>query len=228
MDTEAFDVTVGSVVREAVDAGRPLRVYGEMVAQLWVAGDVEGCLTLETMWNDLARHLPFSLLCAYPATSDGPSRFSDPVSRVFHLHSALVPQPRSAPSRTGGDGEQLTRRFEAQLDAPWAARRFLFQSLRRWGLGGLSDDAAVVLSELVTNAIVHTSAPFTVVLRSLGDSVRLEVTDASPLPPARRNNPAAGPLTQSGRGLALVAALATSWGWEPVGGGKVVWADVGP
>ena len=83
------------------------------------------------------------------------------------------------------------------------------------------DDAVLVLSELVTNAMVHAAAGCTVEVRHSDDVVRLEVQDRSRQAPAMRP---VGPSDVGGQGLLLVEALAEAWGWEPTADGKGVWA----
>jgi hypothetical protein len=85
------------------------------------------------------------------------------------------------------------------------------------------DDAVLVVTELVTNAVLHGSAPISVEVSWTGGPVRLEVGDASPIPPALRSY---GSLALTGRGLKVVNATATTWGIAAEGGGKVVWAEV--
>ena len=85
------------------------------------------------------------------------------------------------------------------------------------------DDAVLVLSELVTNAMVHAGAGCTVGLQHRDDLLRLEVRDPSPREPVLR--PVA-PAVVGGHGLRVVDALAESWGWERTSDGKRVWAIV--
>jgi hypothetical protein len=66
-DRARFDTVIGHIVREQVASGRPIRVYGEMVALLWDQGLVTGAIELEDLWNDLGGRVPMSLFCAYPA-----------------------------------------------------------------------------------------------------------------------------------------------------------------
>lgn len=82
----------------------------------------------------------------------------------------------------------------------------------------------LLISELVTNAVVHTGCP--AVLRMLfaaEGGVRVEVADASDRPPQPRH--AAGSDT-NGRGLELVDGLADRWGWQVEGVGKSIWCEV--
>ncbi len=110
---------------------------------------------------------------------------------------------------------------------------------RRWARSrlvgsGIGDDEPVaetlilLISELVTNAVVHTGCP--AVLRMLfgpgaaeAGTVRVEVADTSAAPPRPRH--ADGEDT-NGRGLELVDGLADRWGWQPEGAGKRIWCEV--
>jgi DNA-binding NarL/FixJ family response regulator len=104
------------------------------------------------------------------------------------------------------------------------ARRFVAAALQGWRLGPLLETVTLLTSELVTNAILHAGSEVDVVVRLTGEAARVEVTDRSDAPPAPR--PAADS-DNSGRGLALVEALARRWGTRRiVGGGKTVWFEV--
>ncbi|WP_028811027.1 ATP-binding protein [Streptomyces flavidovirens] len=90
----------------------------------------------------------------------------------------------------------------------------------------LAETLILLISELVTNAVVHTGCP--AVLRMLfgaadDGTVRVEVADASACPPKPRH--ADGDDT-NGRGLELVDGLADRWGWQSEGAGKRIWCEV--
>jgi serine phosphatase RsbU (regulator of sigma subunit)/anti-sigma regulatory factor (Ser/Thr protein kinase) len=106
-----------------------------------------------------------------------------------------------------------------------AARRRLVDQLDRWGLGELSDDAALALSELVTNAVLHGAPPIRVGVDLLADGVRLEVSDGAAAAPQVR---VAGPGDTIGRGIAVVESVSAAWGWRPVPDGKIVWCELRP
>ena len=106
------------------------------------------------------------------------------------------------------------------------ARAFAAATLARWGLGPLTDTVTLLASEMVTNAMVHTEGPATLELRRDGDTVRLRVSDADTRPPQLREGPEPDLESDGGRGMVLVEALSSSWGVEPSGSGKTVWADV--
>ena len=75
----------------------------------------------------------------------------------------------------------------------------------------------------MTNAIVHTRSDPELIARVTGRRLRVEVHDDDPSPPVRRPR---DPLATTGRGLLLVNALASAWGSEPAGRGKIVWFEL--
>jgi anti-sigma regulatory factor (Ser/Thr protein kinase) len=107
--------------------------------------------------------------------------------------------------------------------APALARRFVAAWFREWGLGDDSD-ARTVVSELVTNSLVHGEGPIVVrVPREESDGRPvIEVWDGGEGRPQVQPEDTAA---LSGRGLLMVAQLAVAWGTRPlVEGGKVTWA----
>jgi anti-sigma regulatory factor (Ser/Thr protein kinase) len=100
--------------------------------------------------------------------------------------------------------------------------------LWEWGLTGLSADAELLVTELVTNAIAASRAleqisPVRLWLLADPARVLILVWDASPLPPAPANT---SQDTESGRGLLLVEAISQQWDWyfPHQTSGKIVWA----
>ena len=81
----------------------------------------------------------------------------------------------------------------------------------------------VVVSELVTNSVLHAGTPSEVVVVVDDRCVRVEVRDADPTLPTMRQP---SPDTVTGRGLLLVDALTDRWGSSPAGPGKVVWFEL--
>jgi anti-sigma regulatory factor (Ser/Thr protein kinase) len=82
---------------------------------------------------------------------------------------------------------------------------------------------ALMVSELVTNAVEHGDGGVVVTIRCPGERLRVEITDAGSAVPERRY---AMPGALSGRGLEIVERLAQGWGWEPLAsGGKRVWFE---
>jgi anti-sigma regulatory factor (Ser/Thr protein kinase) len=79
------------------------------------------------------------------------------------------------------------------------------------------DSALLLVSEVATNAVVHAATPFTVRVSHSDHAVTIEVADQSPLKPEARE-----PDLDGGRGLQIVAAIASDWGAYNDGAGKVV------
>ena len=112
----------------------------------------------------------------------------------------------------------------ADLASASAARRFVGTTLREWECDVLTDSALLLVSELVTNAVLHARSALDVVLRLAADRLRIEVHDESPTQPTRKYySTHAG----TGRGLMLVEQLAEDWGVDPLeGNGKRVWFEL--
>ena len=122
-------------------------------------------------------------------------------------------------------------RLDPELESVVAARRTVLDAIRSWNLPErVADDAALVVSELTSNAVLHARTPFNVSASRLGSGLRVSVADFDPtLPSPSINRPEEllAVRTMTGRGLALVAATADRWGCDAVAGGKTVWAEVG-
>ena len=105
-----------------------------------------------------------------------------------------------------------------------ACRRFLVAALEEWQADQFADDAVLLLSELVTNAVLHAGTEIEVHIELDGDVLRVEVRDGDPrLPSVRRYSMLSG----TGRGLALVAQTARAWDAEALpAGGKRVWFEL--
>lgn len=95
---------------------------------------------------------------------------------------------------------------------------------RAVSLTSLREDAALVISELISNARLHGQPPVSIRVLERVEGVRIEVTDAGNSLPVR---PRPSDEAMTGRGLRLVGAVAQRWGVEPLpAGGKVVWAEL--
>jgi anti-sigma regulatory factor (Ser/Thr protein kinase) len=113
--------------------------------------------------------------------------------------------------------------FSAPIDrgAAGLARDFVRKTLTDLGYLGDHGDVVLVVSELVSNALRHTTT--IPVIRLAGDArrLRVEVEDGSPVLPRARLSATVG-----GWGLQLVQQLTTGWGANPEPGGKVVWCEM--
>ena len=107
--------------------------------------------------------------------------------------------------------------------APGVARRIVASALTSW-----RDPADVVLiaSELVTNAVQHGSPPIVLGLSIAPARARVSVMNARGESATQPRIVAAGADEPDGRGLVIVAALSTEWGWKPDGDNVIVWAEV--
>ncbi|WP_441250031.1 SpoIIE family protein phosphatase [Kitasatospora sp. McL0602] len=126
---------------------------------------------------------------------------------------------------------RATATFEPVGRSAAAARGFVRDALIGWGLPEVVDDAVVLVSELVTNAVVHAGTAAEVRCLREETTVRIEVTDRHPergIPsfahvPTASSERYADPDGEGGRGLLMCSALSTTWGVEYSAGQKTVW-----
>lgn len=120
----------------------------------------------------------------------------------------------------------MTRHGEIELKAhPAEARRaraYTREQLADWGLEDLIETAELLVSELVGNAVVHTTTPARLRL-TLGHALRVEVTDTSLRKPHQQH---AAPDDTCGRGLELVSLFSDRWDWHLDTAGKTVWCEM--
>ena len=122
----------------------------------------------------------------------------------------------------------MTQRLNLDLAsssrAPRQARQAIIELLATSGRTDLAADAALLVSELVTNAVMHADGPISVSAAYLDATFRVEVHDAdhAPLPSLRRPSPS----DKTGRGLHLVGLLADRWALRPTPDGKTIWFEI--
>jgi anti-sigma regulatory factor (Ser/Thr protein kinase) len=136
----------------------------------------------------------------------------------------------------GPDALVATAAYQPEPTAAAAARRFVRDTLQTWLITdaaadghGLVDDAVLLTSELVTNAVVHAGTPVEVTCKLTDGGVEVVVSDGHPArlvpePPENEHIPAE---RTSGRGLLLPAALASAWGVTYGRAAKAVWFRIG-
>ena len=129
-----------------------------------------------------------------------------------------------------------TAAYQPEPAAAAAARRFVRETLRTWQVAGQSasqdelvDDAVLLTSELVTNAVVHAGTPVQVTCRLAHGAVEVVVLDRHPvqLVPDREQGESAAAERTGGRGLMLPSELASSWGVTYARTAKAVWFRLG-
>lgn len=100
-----FRTAVGQIIEKAQIPGRATtRVYGEMVSDLWRAGNTAAAIRLEEYWNELARLYQFCLFCGYQVDSLDATTYIDPLVEIGRTHSDILTTPED-------------ERFCAALDA---------------------------------------------------------------------------------------------------------------
>jgi anti-sigma regulatory factor (Ser/Thr protein kinase) len=221
-DPQAFDRVVTDLLGSASASGRPVHVFGEMVALLWDDGNVAAALDLESLWNRVAARHRFALLCAYEHASLEHRGDLGSTHGMCDRHSAVLPLFGPGPrGRVGADAAE--RLFLVAPTAPQDARAFVCGVLEDWGARSRDGEAEIVASELATNAVRHARSPFVVSVTRECAAVRIAVRDTSPDRPIRivRDNCETG-----GRGVRLVDALANAWGVDDEVDGKSVWAEI--
>lgn len=149
---------------------------------------------------------------SYLSKATPPTRLCDELVRILERRNE------------SDDVEETVReRFAADLKSVRAARRFVSEVLQGWGCTAIDDSATLLVSELVTNAIVHAHSTVELAVHLRSERVRVEVIDAAREHVRRRD---AKDDEQSGRGMALIEALAVAWGVDSLLSGKSVWFEM--
>ena len=124
----------------------------------------------------------------------------------------------------GGRSDEEVLELRGDRRDPFAARRATRAFLDGRVDPPMCDDVLLVVSELVTNAVVHAGTDLTVRLQISSSRLRVEVTDTAAQLPVMRD---LDHVAERGRGMRIIARVADRWGVEPVGDrGKTVWAEL--
>ncbi|MEV6673255.1 ATP-binding protein [Streptomyces sp. NPDC051162] len=125
---------------------------------------------------------------------------------------------------------QSRARYQKATSSVKAARRRAGQIAAEWGIESLTDDLVLVVSEMVTNAVVHGGGRQVGVSYSLNAfRLRVEVRDAGHWVPAvftRKRRRRQGGLQENGRGLLIVQECSSRWGCKRLVIGKAVWCEI--
>lgn len=216
LDAGRFRELVGELVSALAADGASLQVFGDLMALLWEAGQGDEALALEGLWEHLREEAPVQLLCAYPAPA-ADDRSGSAAIRTVHTHVLAEPQPEPASEHAASRG------FAPTPSSARVARRFVADVLTGWGRAELVDTTALVVGELVGNAIRHGGSRYRVTVSCDETGLRVEVTDLSSSVPEVRPDTQEG---TGGRGLHLVEALSRRWGTDVHDDGKTVWAEI--
>jgi anti-sigma regulatory factor (Ser/Thr protein kinase) len=164
----------------------------------------------------------------------------DEVSHMYDTADQIAPTgPASATAHRNPPGTTAEPRgrgtcsweFPRLRTTPSRARNLVRDTLAGWRIGGEATDAVeLIVSELVTNAVIHTfTSHVRVWIARLETAVILEVVDDGPAAGDRPTCAAAGEVDgdgECGRGLFLVSCAAAVWGSQHAGQGTAVWARV--
>jgi anti-sigma regulatory factor (Ser/Thr protein kinase) len=146
---------------------------------------------------------------------------STPVRRL----AAEVRAVAAAVAAVAGADEASAAELTVASDklAPRAARRFVNEVLTDTGYEDVLDVVELLVTEVVTNAVLHARSSADVVVRLLPDAVRVEVRDGDDSFPVRRRAHSDQP---GGRGFDLVEQMSRSWGIDMLDVGKCTWFEV--
>ncbi len=145
-----------------------------------------------------------------------------------HVLAALLPDPEGHDDDVTLLLAQLpaaplaaaTVELPAEASSVPAGRSFVVDNLTTWDCASAADDARLLVSEILTNAVQHAEGPLVLHLRRTTTELAIEISDLSPHLPQPR---LAAQDDESGRGLILVDAVADSWGVRPDERGKTTW-----
>jgi anti-sigma regulatory factor (Ser/Thr protein kinase) len=150
------------------------------------------------------------------------------------------PAPAPLPARThrqrpGPRTQATSRLLQPDATAPGHARAAIRDALAQWGQAHLTDDAQAITSEIISNAVTATTratpagrtpAPITLHISADNGTLTIRAWDPDPTPPPADPGPPADG-DEHGRGLLIVRALSSHWGWTPApNGGKYVHATL--
>ncbi|AZM73909.1 PAS sensor protein [Streptomyces sp. KPB2] len=170
---------------------------------------------------------------------EGMDRFAHALAVSDPTHLGLVADALLGNARRNDDVALLLVRYDGMALRPlresWSvwrlpeavrhARRFTRRTLRSWGVPDDDiDGVLLIVSELVTNALVHTDGKVRLDLTLISGRLRVAVADASPRTPVKPTS--IGWEATGGRGILLVEAMSATWGTLPVSGGKQVWSEI--
>jgi anti-sigma regulatory factor (Ser/Thr protein kinase) len=229
LDHELFESVAADLIQRVAGTGRRVRIYAEMVALLWDAGQVTLAIELEELWNELGAGVPFSLLCGYPARLLADAGQAGTVRQIFGRHSSVTVAGSVAHDARGGhapEGQAAAgaRSFPCERDSIRAARHFVTGTLTPAASDALADDAAIIATELAANAVLHAKSAFTVTVSASASAVRIAVRDGGLLTTASGAEPFQ---LRHDHGLGVVSRIARRWAVERLPDGKVVWAELG-
>ena len=200
-------VESGQAARALVDALREIQLLSANGGILLPPLQPEAAEFFYVFLEEVARQVE-------GGSAPGATPTSRPPNEPLQLQGPHIEHLADAPARADSDGGTSRRAaepFTRDVASAGAARRFVTDMLRSWGLGDVAQQAELPTAELVANALLHSAEEFLVVVRAGAHSVTVEVHDCErSLPSVRRR----GNEADSGRGLLLVDATVDRWGFD--------------
>lgn len=124
----------------------------------------------------------------------------------------------------GPISDERSEHLAAEPVSARKARRLVLDALADWGLDSLADDASLLVSEIVTNSLLHAGSSIALRVLRADSGVRIEVHDGSSRLPSLRTYDGEA---VTGRGLEIVGSTASNWGAAQSEDGKIVWFELG-
>jgi len=181
-------------------------------------------LVFATVSRLLVDHGVAMLIVANPHTSIGKS-----VRRALAGRVAVHATRRDAVAATANvppPPHRVHVHLPMSPTSPAVARALAKYACETWDVGDIADSAQIVVSELVSNAVVHARTDLDVTLILRASYLVIQVRDRSKLCPPRPTSDRHTLAADHGRGLALIARLTSSWGHSVGPHGKTVWATI--
>lgn len=205
-----------------LDRGDSLVMYSDGLIERRGEVITEGMERLAATATDIARAgWPDRPAAMFASMLSAEERTDDLV--VLSLNYAGMTDERITPQPVGTSRDGMsTLHLEPVVESTPLARHWVAAHLRDLPTDVISC-AALLTSELVTNAVLHASTPLCVTLHLLPDRIRIDVADGEPSFPSIKEY---GQDAATGRGLTLFSTLASNWGIQAVDGGKIVWFEV--
>ncbi len=205
-----------------LDRGDSLVMYSDGLIERRGELITDGMERLATTATDIARsgwpEHPAVTLASMLSTEE---RTDDVVVLCLNFTGVTEECIAERPVGTTRDG-MSTLHLEPVVESTPVARHWIAAHLRDLP-SEVTGYAALLTSELVTNAVLHAATPMCVTLHILPDRIRVDVADGNPAVPARKEY---GRDAATGRGLTLFNSLASDWGVQAVEGGKIVWFEL--
>ncbi|MGW4518117.1 ATP-binding SpoIIE family protein phosphatase [Streptomyces sp. NPDC004393] len=150
--------------------------------------------------------------------SESPLRCADDAALLLVVYEG--------PSAEAQHNVRQLRIHRRDLHGAQQTRRLLREWLAGWDLSAMADDEELLVSEVVTNGLVHGDSDVYIYVHKYPERIRVEVRDSDPHLAQTVTVPREEDQAEGGRGLVIVSALASAWGNSPSGRGKTVWFEL--